>query len=682
MDHHSKHVPSWDGEPTKYEEFKERVRWYTNSLPEKDLDTAGPRIAAQLTGDAWRALEEITEDGQALLRRRGGERILLKFLEETLVDAALPEAGRLMKEYLFSLRRRAAESMKVYCQRARVLAEKLDKSFRRVEATANPPVLVARARTDDEDGRTEPGISWPRFYMEGGDEDAANEEDGEQSNTGESNSGSHASGGWWSRGWSWWWSNGYSSRDRWQEQEVTSLKAHKKMTVKEKAIQAVESIMARFNLANDDEDIKQLAEVMQHIRTTTIPPSMAGWLLLQRCGLSAQERTTVLASAKNDLSIDKVEKALKDQWSDHDLRERDEHSRRGKDTRKKGMAAFGEDGEDEEEPEGEQDGEDLDGVFFDAEDDYVETEDLEEEEREEAEHVMAVIKEAKSGIKQQRRTLAQARAVVRDIKHNRGYFQGKKGRGKGKGTASKGGAGAGRGTGPGPCFLCGGRHLKKDCPKNKEPSSNNLGGFAFSFAATFMSYMTREATGSGSSTDHAESAFASLRDETKGKLLLDSGATRSLASVVALEDYAKLNSKRTDPKRIEVDVHDRARFKFGNGAAETTASRADLEVTAGGKAGTISVHALATKDDKYVPMLGSINFLKNSKAVVDFETGRAIFKAIDEDKVVQLEEVSSGHLALDLTRDLFEEQVDGQSSNELREAAVRLRTGPATPARD
>ena len=114
MEKEDKRVPSWDGDPTKYEEFKERVRWYTSGLSEKDIATAGPRIAANLSGDAWKALKEITEDGQALLRRPGGEKILLKFLEESLVDAELPEAGRLMKEYLFSLRRRLGESMKVY----------------------------------------------------------------------------------------------------------------------------------------------------------------------------------------------------------------------------------------------------------------------------------------------------------------------------------------------------------------------------------------------------------------------------------------------------------------------------------------------------------------------------------------------------------------------------------------
>ena len=80
MEKEDKRAPSWDGDPTKYEEFKERVRWYTSGLSEKDIATAGPRIAANLSGDAWKALEEITEDGQALLRRPGGEKILLKFL--------------------------------------------------------------------------------------------------------------------------------------------------------------------------------------------------------------------------------------------------------------------------------------------------------------------------------------------------------------------------------------------------------------------------------------------------------------------------------------------------------------------------------------------------------------------------------------------------------------------------
>jgi hypothetical protein len=61
--------------------------------------------------------------------------------------------------------------------------------------------------------------------------------------------------------------------------------------------------MARFDLEDDDTDIKALKEVATEARETLIPSVMAGWLLLQRAGLNAQERAGVLSSAKNSLNL-------------------------------------------------------------------------------------------------------------------------------------------------------------------------------------------------------------------------------------------------------------------------------------------------------------------------------------------------------------------------------------------
>ena len=67
---------------------------------------AGARLAAALTGEAWKALEEVSDEGQELLEKRGGHKTLLKFLDETLMDEPMPEAAKYFKEYLFTLRRK------------------------------------------------------------------------------------------------------------------------------------------------------------------------------------------------------------------------------------------------------------------------------------------------------------------------------------------------------------------------------------------------------------------------------------------------------------------------------------------------------------------------------------------------------------------------------------------------
>ena len=72
-------VPTWDGDGSRFQEYKERVKWYVACLSEKDKAVAGARLAAALTGEAWKALEEVSDEGQELLEKRGGHKILLKF---------------------------------------------------------------------------------------------------------------------------------------------------------------------------------------------------------------------------------------------------------------------------------------------------------------------------------------------------------------------------------------------------------------------------------------------------------------------------------------------------------------------------------------------------------------------------------------------------------------------------
>merc|ERR1712113_1359143 len=97
-------------------------------------------------------------------------------------------------------------------------------------------------------------------------------------------------------------------------------------------------------------------------------------------------------------------------------------------------------------------GEDVDGA-----EDELDLGGLGEEERLEAEEALAVIAGVKKEARAQKRTLAQARAVVKDIKQSQGFYQKGKARGKGRGGRT-----------PGPCFTCGGAHKQEVCPKLKE----------------------------------------------------------------------------------------------------------------------------------------------------------------------------------------------------------------------
>ena len=674
--HHSnphsdqKRVPTWDGDHTKFEEFKERIKWFVSGLSWKEKETAGPRIAAVLTGDAWKALEEINDEGRELIQQAGGDQVLVDFLEETLLDLPIPEASKYMKEYLFTIKRKNSESMKAYAQRSRIAADKLERAFQKVEKKRQTDVHTLRPRitppendevTSWSSARRGPPASEGAARSDAGS--AAGEEAAEQP---------------WDqgRGWRGWWSGGGGWGRPWKDQAANrriNVRAQKRASPSEKGIEALENLMGRFDLPEEDDDVAALKTIVLQARSGFLPGTMAGWLLLQRSGLTAQERASVLASAKNSLDLPDIEVALRDQWADAELRERDEHHKQPR-TRKAFYGDYEGDGDEEEEPADPDDWDEReakDAWWGDEEDDDdIDLDELSGDDLKDAEDALAAIREVHTAGKDQRRTMAQARAVVRDIKLSRGFHKGKgkKGQKGKKDRARPGGVIMTRGKG-GPCFNCGGSHMKRDCPKVARSAERKdypaLGNFAFGFAA-FAAMETRE--------DDAEWALANLREETQGKMVIDCGASRSLGSVVALEDYQALNTARPEPRQVIVHPGESTRFKFGNGDIEKTVSRVDLGITANGKEGSVSVHALLTKDDKYVPILASMEFLRKSKAVIDFDSGVAKFRAISE-KPVYLERIGSGHLVIDLTKDLLKQNDRAVSSAH----AARLAPGAPSP---
>ena len=129
----SKDIPHWDGDHNTFEKYKEKVRWYIRRVQRKHQDTIGPSLASALTGEAERALEEISEEGIQLIFSDGGWQALLHFLEDSLLDLPIPEASKLLREYFFNFKRKLGESMKAYFQRARILTDKLEKAFLKIE---------------------------------------------------------------------------------------------------------------------------------------------------------------------------------------------------------------------------------------------------------------------------------------------------------------------------------------------------------------------------------------------------------------------------------------------------------------------------------------------------------------------------------------------------------------------
>eukprot|EP00975_Prorocentrum_lima_P036217 7621206-Prorocentrum_lima.AAC.1 len=82
--------------------------------------------------------------------------------------------------------------------------------------------------------------------------------------------------------------------------------------------------------------------------------------------------------------------------------------------------------------------------------------------------------------------------------------------------------------------------MKSRCPLNRDKPPAASSNFAFGFASFDIAWAGNKDT----VDEEAEWALAAFREETRGKMVLDCGASKSLGSVVALEDYCDLNNMR------------------------------------------------------------------------------------------------------------------------------------------
>ena len=112
------------------------MKWHIlgTKKSERSLQTA--RIAGALTGKAWKILDDLPDDRkEEIVEQAEGCEKLLEFLKESLMDSAVPEAGRWVREYLYKFKRTKGESMKLYTARHQTLLGKLEKAMRLVETT-------------------------------------------------------------------------------------------------------------------------------------------------------------------------------------------------------------------------------------------------------------------------------------------------------------------------------------------------------------------------------------------------------------------------------------------------------------------------------------------------------------------------------------------------------------------
>ena len=143
-------VPGWGGEPSSWSEYKAAARLYVASTKVELRYTCGPRLAAELTGAARTAIQ-----GQksTWLSGHNGAETLLRHLQQTIAEPALPEVGNFMRQYFRVLRRKKGESMTAFCVRHREEYDRMCRSLGRMlrEHGQVPPQQTSRqtARVSD-----------------------------------------------------------------------------------------------------------------------------------------------------------------------------------------------------------------------------------------------------------------------------------------------------------------------------------------------------------------------------------------------------------------------------------------------------------------------------------------------------------------------------------------------------
>ena len=136
------------------------------------------------------------------------------------------------------------------------------------------------------------------------------------------------------------------------------------------------------------------------------------------------------------------------------------------------------------------------------------------------------------------------------------------------------------------------------------------------------------------------SAYAA-EAETAGFMVIDSGATQSIGSVLALEALAE----KLGNTKFEINTAAKTNFRFGNGSVGTSSSEVMLTHQAGGKAVKIRMAALETS--AYVPLLASVQFLESLGARLCFVEGTLETYY----GTTRLQRASNGHWLLNLARE-------------------------------
>ena len=120
-------IPTWNGDWTTFSDYVLRVELRADATKKDDKFLLGPRLAGNLTGRAFDALGEVNREE---LRKEGGWKYLLEFLESRRGKEKIDVLGDLFTEFFVKKEshRKDGEDLTDYEPRFRQLVRRLDKA--------------------------------------------------------------------------------------------------------------------------------------------------------------------------------------------------------------------------------------------------------------------------------------------------------------------------------------------------------------------------------------------------------------------------------------------------------------------------------------------------------------------------------------------------------------------------
>ncbi|CAK9066760.1 unnamed protein product [Durusdinium trenchii] len=661
-------VATWNGDPTTWLEYVKRVRLQFERTEKKRRCLLGAELASRLTGRAWDIVSAEVDHSQ--LQKRDGAAYLLRFLEERLCKAPVPDTGQRLEDFFLRLRRTPGSSMAEWATQVR-------ESYRRLQRA------MARQRKDlaDRDGQlreramssthSNPGhrrqsdVTTPKAPTASVESaspgfpatDSGNGQTDRPDDPRETDEPDRGA---------------YENR-HWRRDDAMSWTAWEEDEEEDPVIE-----WEQFDLGSE----------------RILPDEILGWILLRRSGLPANARLSVLSATNNRLDLASMERAMRDQ--EEELLAAEAHRSRGDLPRPcrsfwvEEDAHWGllsevdiEDVDDNVFWVGERlppdvysapadegsawstwlpDGQELSWEWH--EDDFYASDaagifwswsetktwlDMCDAPTSDGDP----LQEAYAAFQDRFRTFKESRAL-NSAKHlSRGFYplgqmKGKfmqaKGKGKGK-SKTKNPPNSSLATSTVALYAGG----AKGAPSGQKPApARSL------YAAAVFMVSSEQADEIADVTFPTGDVLATLAAQFPGHAVLDSGATESIASLEAMHEVMELRASIHGPEHFVVHAQQK-RFRFGNGSIQHAVSFVELPQIVAGKHVKLGVHAL---DAPGIPLLLSVKTLTTLRAVIDFDEGLICFKEVDPSVWIKLKRASNGHLLLDLTKDWLSDRPD------------------------